>query len=208
MQEYAVQMRNSFPSFGGVMLWDESQAYVNDRYDLAIKKALVAAGSTGFTFPPCSAPAFVQGNAYTGGETVSYGGYIYEAKYYATDVPSNNPNGDWSAISACGGSSVPPSSTTSSSSHTSSHTSTTPTSTTSSASSSPTSGACAGIAAWSSLIPYVGGSQVTYEGDLWTSLYYSQDEAPGGSAGAWISEGPCTAARRSVGSRFFQEGVF
>ena len=27
LSSYAVQMRNSFPSFGGVMLWDESQAY-------------------------------------------------------------------------------------------------------------------------------------------------------------------------------------
>ena len=70
----ATTMRNSFPSFAGVMLWDESQAYVNNRYDSAIKEALVAAGGTGFTYPSCSAPAFVSGTSYTGGSQVSYNG--------------------------------------------------------------------------------------------------------------------------------------
>ncbi|KAJ4476685.1 glycoside hydrolase family 18 protein [Lentinula aciculospora] len=168
LSTYAVQMRNSFPSFGGVMLWDESQAYVNDRYDLGIKNALVAAGGTGFTFPACTAPAYVAGTAYSGGSQVSYDGYIYEAKYYADDVPSNDPNGDWSAISACsgtatGGSSSSSSSTTKTTTTSTSLTTTTVTSTTSSASSSPTSGSCSGVAAWSSSVAYAGGSQVTYK---------------------------------------------
>ena len=50
----------------------------NNRYDLAIKQALSATGSTGFTYPACSAAAYVSGQAYTAGETVSYGGYIWE----------------------------------------------------------------------------------------------------------------------------------
>ena len=90
----ASQMRNSFPSFGGVMLWDASQAYgacllqvrewisdndiavrpANDRYDVSIKSSLTAAGGTGFVFPPCSAPAFQSGVGYSGGSQVSYGG--------------------------------------------------------------------------------------------------------------------------------------
>lgn len=87
----AKQMRDSFPSFGGVMLWDASQAYgkplekrksivtdvhkkANDRYDVAIKNALTAAGGTGFTFPACSAPAFASGSGYSGGAQVSYNG--------------------------------------------------------------------------------------------------------------------------------------
>ncbi|KAG6910589.1 hypothetical protein DXG01_009540 [Tephrocybe rancida] len=57
MKSISLAMRKSFPSFGGVMLWDASQAYANSRYDLAIKNSLVAAGGTGFTFPTCSAPA-------------------------------------------------------------------------------------------------------------------------------------------------------
>ena len=32
--------------------------------------------STGFTFPPCSAPAFVSGTSYIGGSQVSFGGYV------------------------------------------------------------------------------------------------------------------------------------
>ena len=96
MSTIATTMRKSFPSFGGVMMWDASQAYgeccvvpihtafgissprlvsANGRYDLAVKNALTAAGGTGFTFPSCSAPTFSSGTAYTGGSQVSYGGY-------------------------------------------------------------------------------------------------------------------------------------
>lgn len=53
----------------------EIDLQANNRYDLAIKNALVAAGGTGFTFPACSAPAFVSGSAYTAGSQVSYEGY-------------------------------------------------------------------------------------------------------------------------------------
>lgn len=48
----------------------------NNRYDAAIKSSLVAAGGTGFTFPPCSAPVFVPGTSYVGGSKVSFGGYV------------------------------------------------------------------------------------------------------------------------------------
>ncbi|KAF8531500.1 glycoside hydrolase superfamily [Gautieria morchelliformis] len=95
------QMRHSFPSFGGVMLWDASQAFVNGRYDLAIKNALVAAGGTGFTFPPCSAPAFVPGTNYVGGSQVSFNGYIWQANFFASSTPTSSQFGEWSAISAC-----------------------------------------------------------------------------------------------------------
>ncbi|KAG8220030.1 glycoside hydrolase family 18 protein [Butyriboletus roseoflavus] len=80
LSNIAVQMRKSFPSFGGVMLWDASQAYANNRYDLAIKQALSATGSTGFTYPACSAAAYVSGQVYTAGEEVSYQGYIWEVR--------------------------------------------------------------------------------------------------------------------------------
>jgi chitinase len=112
LSSVAVKMRQSFPSFGGVMLWDASQAYgmcritqwqqpspcssdtsvhklcfvpyfflANGRYDLAIKNALSAAGGTGFSFPACSAPAYVAGSQYTGGSQVSYGGYVPYASF-------------------------------------------------------------------------------------------------------------------------------
>ncbi|KAJ2928915.1 hypothetical protein H1R20_g8190, partial [Candolleomyces eurysporus] len=97
LSRIATQMRKSFPSFGGVMLWDASQAYANNRYDRAIKNALVAAGGIGFTYPACSAPAYASGNGYSAGSQVSYGGYIWQAKWYASGQPSNTPNGEWSA---------------------------------------------------------------------------------------------------------------
>lgn len=77
----ATQMRKSFPSFGGVMLWDASQAYANGRYDVSIKNALTAAGGTGFTFPACSVPAFVQGQSYTGGSQVSFDGCLVRSMF-------------------------------------------------------------------------------------------------------------------------------
>ncbi|EIN13628.1 glycoside hydrolase family 18 protein, partial [Punctularia strigosozonata HHB-11173 SS5] len=89
LSNIAVQMRKSFPSFGGVMLWDASQAYANSRYDAAIKSALTAAGGTGFTFPACSAPAFVSGTNYQGGSQVSFnGGHLWTAKWWTeNDTP-------------------------------------------------------------------------------------------------------------------------
>lgn len=182
LSSIAVKMRQSFPSFGGVMLWDASQAYVNNRYDLAIKNALAKAGGTGFTFPACSAPAFQSGSAYTGGSQVSYGGYIWQAKFWASSTPSNDPNGEWSAISACSGGA-------SSSPTTSSGGSSTPTS---------GSGNCAGVAAWASTTVYTGGQQATFGAHLWTAKWWTQGDTPGGSAGVWQDDGACAAKRRSA----------
>ncbi|KAG5646715.1 hypothetical protein DXG03_002397 [Asterophora parasitica] len=81
LKTIAVQLRKSFSSFGGVMLWDASQAWVNNRFDLAIKNALVAAGGTGFTFPACTAPAFVPGKAYSAGDKTTYNGYIWQVRF-------------------------------------------------------------------------------------------------------------------------------
>uniref|UniRef100_A0A8H7Y639 chitinase n=1 Tax=Psilocybe cubensis TaxID=181762 RepID=A0A8H7Y639_PSICU len=218
----AVQMRQSFPSFGGVMLWDASQAYANGRYDLAIKNALSATGGTGFTFPACSAPAYVAGTNYAGGAEVSFGGYIWQAKWSASSQPSNDPSGEWSAISACGGSSIPPSSSTTTAKPTSS-TTTKPTSTssvptTTSKSTSPTTtakpttspspgGQCAGIPAWSSTVPYVGGSQVTYSSHLWTAKWWSEADVPGGSAGDWTDNGPCGSSLQAAATSSAQDSA-
>ena len=72
---------------------------------------------------------------------------------------------------------------------------TAPTSPTASASASPTStgggsgGTCA--AAWSSSASYSSGAEVSYNGDNWTANQWNDDEAPGGSSGAWTSDGSC-----------------
>ncbi|KAA1468537.1 class III chitinase [Dentipellis sp. KUC8613] len=163
LSSIATQMRKSFPSFGGVMLWDASQAYVNGRYDLGIKNALQAAGGTGFTFPQCTATTWKSGTSYTGGSQVTYQGYTWQAKWYADDTPVNDANSDWSAISACTGSGSG-------------------SSTTSAPGSSPTSGSCGGVSAWSSGTVYTGGQQATYQGHLWTAKWWTEGDTPGGKS--------------------------
>ncbi|KAG2177829.1 hypothetical protein INT43_003076, partial [Umbelopsis isabellina] len=208
--------QKNFPSFGGVMMWDASQAYANSRYDLAAKSALTASGSCGaFTFPACSAPAYSSGSTYTAGSTVSYQGYIWSAKWWTNNAPASNPSGDWSAISACGGSgstSVSSSSsktttttttttsakTTTSKTTTSTSVSKTTTTTTTSASATATggSGSCSGVAAWSSSTAYVGGSKVTYNGSLWQAKWWTQNETPSATSDVWVSQGTCSASKR------------
>jgi hypothetical protein len=52
-----------------------------------------------------------------------------------------------------------------------------------------TGGSCA--AAWVNNIAYTSGNEVSYGGDDWTADQWNYDEAPGGPAGAWTSDGPC-----------------
>ncbi|KAH7923986.1 glycoside hydrolase family 18 protein [Leucogyrophana mollusca] len=200
LSSIAVQMRQSFPSFGGVMLWDASQAYANDRYDLAIKDALVAAGGTGFTYPACTAPAYVAGQDYTGDSQVSYNGYIWEADYWTDSAPSASSSSDWSAISACSGGTTTTTTTTSVSSASS-----TSTSTAASTTATATSGSCSGVAAWASGTAYTAGDQVTYDGDLWTANYWTENDTPGDDSGSWTETGTCTStAIARVKSRYFK----
>ncbi|EJF62645.1 glycoside hydrolase [Dichomitus squalens LYAD-421 SS1] len=48
----ALSTRSQYSSFGGVMLWDASQAYANGRFDLAIKNAIKQGGNGGTTSTP------------------------------------------------------------------------------------------------------------------------------------------------------------
>ncbi|KAG6864633.1 hypothetical protein C0991_008165 [Blastosporella zonata] len=41
LAEIAQDTRSQYSSFGGIMLWDASQAYGNGRYDVAVKEALI-----------------------------------------------------------------------------------------------------------------------------------------------------------------------
>ena len=58
----------------------------NNRYDLAIKNALVAAGGTGFTYPACSAPTWTSTGTYVGGSTVSYQGFVCSSLFPYHDI--------------------------------------------------------------------------------------------------------------------------
>ena len=63
-------------------------------------------------------------------------------------------------------------------------------------SSSPTSGPTGGsggtcAAAWSASTSYSNGAEVSYNGANWTANQWNYNEAPGGSSGAWTSDGAC-----------------
>jgi chitinase len=53
----------------------------------------------------------------------------------------------------------------------------------------PGGGSCA--AAWSATSTYVAGNEVSVNGTNWTANQWNYNEAPGGAAGAWNSDGPC-----------------
>ena len=65
----------------------------------------------------------------------------------------------------------------------------TPTPTQPTPTAAPACGCCA--AAWVNNIAYTSGNEVSYNGDDWTANQWNYDEAPGGPAGAWTSDGPC-----------------
>ncbi|CAO0803355.1 unnamed protein product [Mucor circinelloides] len=234
LSNIAVTTRNNFPSFGGVMFWDASQAYKNNRIDKALKTALKSGQKCdgSFTFPTCTAPAFVPGNSYSGGTTVSYN-YMWTAKWYATQTPSGNVNGDWSPVSSCAGGTLGGDNSSSSSSSSSTTTSTkttttttatittsqpvtsttTVTTTTSSSATKTTTtitatatstNACSGVAAWSASATYVKDNKVTYSGSVWTAQWWTLGDAPGGSAGVWVKGASCPA---SLAARSVQDSI-
>ncbi|KZT59086.1 carbohydrate-binding module family 5 protein [Calocera cornea HHB12733] len=173
----------SAANFGDILQTTQKNfpSFANGRYDQATKGYLTSAGTCDQTFQyqTCNAPAWVSGQSYTGSSTVTYQGYVWQAKYYASDAPASNANGDWSAIMACTGPGTTGSPTT---------TATTPPS-----SSAPATGSCAGVSAWNSGSVYTDGDQVTYNGDIWTAKWWTQGDTPGGSAGVWTDNGACTS---------------
>lgn len=137
-----------YSSFGGVMLWDASQAYANDRYDISVKDALL--GGT-YSPPPIT----------------------------TTITTTATPTTTTTIVTTTTTSPI---------------TTTTSTSTISSPSPTTTSGtvSCAGVAAWQTGVAYVGGDEVTYDGDLWTANWWSESDVPGGDSGDWANSGVCT----------------
>ncbi|KAF7795681.1 hypothetical protein EIP86_006846 [Pleurotus ostreatoroseus] len=109
------QTKAQYSSFGGVMYWDISQAYANNRFDVAVKSAVSggasAPGNPTTTTTPTTAPtttttttspttvptsggscssanAWVSNVAYNGGDQVVYNGHLWTAKWWSYgDVP-------------------------------------------------------------------------------------------------------------------------
>ncbi|KAI8889800.1 carbohydrate-binding module family 5 protein [Backusella circina FSU 941] len=220
LSNIAIKTRTAFPSFGGVMFWDASQAYKNGRIDAALKTTLKSGEvcDNSFTFPTCTAAAYKSGGSYPGGTTVSYK-YMWTAKWYASGAPSGDINSDWSPVSSCAGGTLSNSTTTTatngSTTTTTTTTSNTPTTTvtttvgtstvtktstvtsvsvsttTATASATTTGAGCSGVPAWSSSATYNTGDTVTYQGSLWKAGWWSSNDTPGGAAGVWTKIGSC-----------------
>ncbi|KAI0351779.1 glycoside hydrolase [Trametes cingulata] len=270
----ALETRSDYSSFGGVMLWDASQAYANNRYDAQIKNAIrIGSGgsssssvvtvststrsststSRASTSTSASRSSTTTGSATrtsssstatrtssTGTSTRTTGsGTSTRTSSTATSTSRGSTTSTRSSTTTARSSTSTRASSTSTrastttgatgtntrTSATSTRTSTTSirTSTTTSratttsrtgtstsatstsrsgsgtgtsSSSSPTStdstgGACAGVNAWRTDTVYVGGDQVSYNGDLWTAKWWSYNDVPGGPAGVWADNGPC-----------------
>lgn len=191
-------LRSSFPSFGGVMIWDASQAVANANFQVSVKNTLTSGGScAAFKYPACSAPAWSASGTYPTGSTVTYDSYIWQARYYGSGTPTASDTGSWVPISACGGAATAPTTTTTTAkvTTTTSKATTTSTKATTTAKTTTTSaasgGSCAGVAAWSSTTVYVGGNFATYQGQLWEASWWTEGDIPGGSAGVWVAKGSC-----------------
>ncbi|KAG1463225.1 hypothetical protein G6F55_002515 [Rhizopus delemar] len=221
----ALDTRNNFPSFGGIMFWDVSQAYGNNKFGAFLKNGLSSGSSCNgkFNFLPCTAPAYVSGTGYSGGSRVSYNGYTWIARWYASSAPSSSPSSEWLPIMACSNdnsgstsgsytSKTLPSGTNASSSRI--NISSTPQSVQPSASMSTTtfytkssavpsttstaaiiSSRCASTLPWSPSVAYTGGVNVYYNNAIWRAKWWSQNDVPGGIAGVWEKVESCEPER-------------
>lgn len=104
-----------YSSFGGVMLWDASQAYANNRYDESVKNALVqcdspttiassTATSTTVTTVITTSPApphtsctgikyWKKNSIYVKGDQVKHKGQLWMAKWWTQDdIPGGDAN--------------------------------------------------------------------------------------------------------------------
>ncbi|KAG9039261.1 Chitinase 1 [Tulasnella sp. JGI-2019a] len=208
LQTIAQDTRKNFPSFGGVMFWDASQAYANGRYDVATKTFLKSGESCGgaYTYQTCTATAYSSTRSYPAGSTVSYGGYQWYARYYASGPPVGSDDSNaWRALFACGGTSTTgttttvttttKATTTSTTSKATSTTATTTSITTTTTTTAASGGSCSGVAVWSATTTYTSGLTATYNGQLWEANQWNYNEVPGGASGAWTLLGTCASKR-------------
>jgi len=98
-------------------LRDQSQAYANGRFDIAVKSLLKNSGSCGsFYYPACTAPAWLASGSYPRGSKITYDGqrdvhgsgrvlwrltcnvtvgYLWQARYFGTGAPYADDTGSW-----------------------------------------------------------------------------------------------------------------
>jgi chitinase len=114
----------------------------------------------------CSAPAWNSTTAYTGGQSVSYNGHTWTAKWWTQgDTPGNNSQNVWTDNGPCSGGTT---------------------------TTTAQSGSCS-APAWNSTTAYTGGQSVSYNGHTWTAKWWTQGDTPGNnSQNVWTDNGPCT----------------
>ncbi|TFK70302.1 glycoside hydrolase [Pluteus cervinus] len=117
------QTRSQYSSFGGVMFWDASQVYGNNRIDAAVKNALGGSVTTKplpTSTPPSTiptttrttttnpgsgscggVPAWNSGVAYVGGNQVSYNNHLWTAKWWTQADTPGGPAGVWTDGGVC-----------------------------------------------------------------------------------------------------------
>ncbi|KAG6873228.1 hypothetical protein C0995_001246 [Termitomyces sp. Mi166 len=160
----AQETRSKYSSFGGIMLWDVSQAYGNpgnDRYDIAIKNDLAGDGE----HPIETTPTTIE---------------ISTTKTTTTASPTS-PTYTMTSMTALD------TFATTSTSHTTLTTTTSTTTSTTAPTLAPES--CEGIAKWALLGLYFGDDVVTYNGHKWTARWWSLGDTPGGVVGVWKDSG-------------------
>ncbi|THV02759.1 glycoside hydrolase [Dendrothele bispora CBS 962.96] len=119
------QTQSQFSSFGGAMLWDASQAFANNRYDIAVKNAITGGtspapptttsrpvttttsrpGGTSTSVPAngnCAGVAAWQTSiAYEGGSMVTFNGHLWQAKWWSQADQPGGAADDWTDLGAC-----------------------------------------------------------------------------------------------------------
>ena len=116
------------------------------------------------TAPPgCSAPAWSNTTAYTGGSLVSFNGHTWKAKWW-TQGETPGTADVWADQGSCSGGPAP----------------------------TPTGGGGNCPPAWNSATAYVGGSVVSSGGHKWTAKWWTQGDVPGNnSQDVWADNGAC-----------------
>jgi len=99
---------------------------------------------------------------YTAGQQVTFDNSLWTANQWSYNSPPGNPAAAWNLVDVC--ITVPP-----------------PVPTVN----------CTGISSWDAATAYVGGSEVTYNGHLWSAVQWTYSNSPGDASGSWRDAGAC-----------------
>ncbi|KAF8436485.1 glycoside hydrolase superfamily [Boletus edulis BED1] len=114
--------KSQYSSFGGVMLWDASQAYANGRYDQAVKAALTGSSGAPPSSPTSSSPSLTSSSPspsttkgagcagvsawestliYLGDDQVTSNNQLWTAKWWTEGATPGGSEGVWTLVGPC-----------------------------------------------------------------------------------------------------------